>query len=151
MSKTYPVLSKEERQMAAFSAKAITSALEKKADSPTDLSIDAQGLPSLQLKLPKQALQVLQEVLSLISEGKPFSLLPSDVELSTQEAADLLQISRPHLIKLLEDGAMPFKKVGTHRRISLSATIAYQQHQKELQSEALDALAEQAQKLNFGY
>ena len=86
-----------------------------------------------------------------MAEGTTISLIPSDSELSTQQAADMLNVSRPHIIKLLETGVIPFKKVGTHRRISLDALLAYDTEQKQVRKASLEFLAQQAQDLNLGY
>lgn len=103
------------------------------------------------LKIPKRALSLLFEILSNMAHGKSLTLIPSDTEVSTQQAADMLKVSRPHLVKLLEEGEIPFKKVGTHRRIELNNLIAYEKRLKENRIEKLDFLAKQAQDLNLGY
>lgn len=101
--------------------------------------------------IPLRALEFLSQILSSMAEGKTISLIPSDSELSTQQAADMLNVSRPHIIKLLETGVIPFKKVGTHRRISLDALLAYDTEQKQVRKSNLEFLAQQAQELNLGY
>lgn len=103
------------------------------------------------LTIPKKALSLLFHILSNMAQGKSITLIPSDAEVSTQQAADMLNVSRPHLVKLLEDGEIPFKKVGTHRRIELIQLIAYEKKVKENRNEKLDFLAKQAQDLNLGY
>jgi len=103
------------------------------------------------LRIPKKALSLLFEILSNMAEGKSLTLIPSDTEVSTQQAADMLNVSRPHLVKLLEEGEIPFKKVGTHRRIELKNLIEYEKKLKENRNEKLDFLAKQAQDLNLGY
>jgi excisionase family DNA binding protein len=83
--------------------------------------------------------------------GKSITILPSETELSTQQAADILNVSRPHIVKLLEEGHLPFKKTGTHRRIDLINLIQYQNRLKATRNEKLDFLTKQAQELNLGY
>ena len=102
-------------------------------------------------KIPLTALRFLSQILSCMAEGKTISLISSDSELSTPQAADMLNVSRPHIIKLLETGVIPFKKVGTHRRISLDALLAYDTEQKQVRESSLEFLAQQAQELNLGY
>jgi excisionase family DNA binding protein len=103
------------------------------------------------LRIPKKALSLLFDILDNMAEGKSITIIPSDAEVSTQQAADMLNVSRPHLVKLLEDGAIPFKKVGTHRRIELKHLVEYEKALKENRNEKLDFLAKQAQDLNLGY
>ncbi len=86
-----------------------------------------------------------------MAEGKAISLIPSASEVTTQQAADMLHVSRPHIVKLLEQGTIPFKKVGSHRRILLEDLLKYEAEQKEKKRENLQFLAEQAQELNIGY
>jgi excisionase family DNA binding protein len=82
------------------------------------------------------------EVLRLISSGKGFQLIPLDSQLTTQQAADLLNISRPHLIKILERGDVPFGTVGRHRRIKASDLFAYKDKRDSERDTALADLAE---------
>lgn len=101
--------------------------------------------------IPKKALSLLIEILSNMAAGKSITLMPSDVEMTTQQAADLLNVSRPHLVKLLEQGEIAYRKVGRHRRIQLEDIIEYKNKLKINRRKQLNFLAEQAQDLNLGY
>ncbi len=101
--------------------------------------------------VPRKALDLLFNILSNMAEGKSISLVPSDSEVSTQQAADMLNVSRPHIVKLLEQGVIPFKKVGSHRRVLLEDLVEYEEKLKELRSNSLKNLAKQAQELRLGY
>ncbi|MEO9022483.1 MAG: excisionase family DNA-binding protein [Ginsengibacter sp.] len=103
------------------------------------------------LNIPKKTLALLVNILSNMAEGKSITLIPSDTELNTQQAADMLNVSRPHLVKILEAGEIRFKKVGTHRRIDLKDMIAYGSKVKQNRKGKLNFLARQAQKLKLGY
>lgn len=103
------------------------------------------------ITIPRKALELLSFILSSMAEGKAISLVPSVSELSTQQAADLLHISRPHLVKMLEQGVLPFKKVGSHRRVLLQDLLQYEARQAEQRRQQLQFLAQQAQELNLGY
>ncbi|RYY38601.1 MAG: DNA-binding protein [Chitinophagaceae bacterium] len=103
------------------------------------------------LKIPKKAMFLLFEIMKNMAEGKSITLIPSDSEISTQQAADMLNVSRPHLIKLLEKGQIPYKKVGSHRRIELKDILEYEARQKKNRKTQIDFLAQQAQELNLGY
>ncbi len=103
------------------------------------------------LILPRQALALLRDLLVEMAQGNAVTIVPTHAELTTQEAANLLNVSRPHLVKLLENGDIPFTKAGTHRRIRYQDLMAYRE-QRELESKsALDELNSQAQELNMGY
>jgi len=83
----------------------------------------------------------LLDILRLISSGRGFRMMPVEAELTTQEAADLLNVSRPYLIKVLEKGDIPFVKVGRHRRIRAEDLFAYKTQRDQDRSEALAELA----------
>jgi excisionase family DNA binding protein len=103
------------------------------------------------ITIPKKAFSFLVAILQNMAEGKSISIVPSDSEVSTQQAADMLHVSRPHLVKLLESGAIPFKKVGSHRRVLLQDIMTYEEQLNKQREEQLDFLANQAQELNLGY
>ncbi len=101
--------------------------------------------------LPPQALQLLVGILEHMGQGNAVSLVPIHRELTTQEAADLLNVSRPYLIKLLREGKIPFYKVGTKRRILAEDVLRYKAKIDKKRLKALGALAKQAQELGMGY
>ena len=103
------------------------------------------------LSIPKKAMALLKVILDNMAQGKSITLLPSDSEISTQQAADILNVSRPYLIKLIEVGKIPSKKVGTHRRLRLTDILAYDNRMKEIQDEKLAELARLAQEMDLGY
>jgi excisionase family DNA binding protein len=101
--------------------------------------------------LPDSAVALLEYVLQEMAQGKPVSVLPLEGELSTQQAADILNVSRPFVIKLLDNKALPYRKVGTHRRILLRDVLTYKQKMDEASEAARQALVDQAQELDMGY
>jgi excisionase family DNA binding protein len=104
--------------------------------------VDEQGN---RLELPKPIYDLLVRVASAMQEGKIISLVPETQELTTQAAANILGVSRPHLIKLVESGKIAFHKVGAHRRIRMKDLIAFQQSRDRDRRQALDDLARKTQ------
>lgn len=106
--------SKEEQQTALQSYAALAEALEQLHNPTPEIEIaEIQE----KIKVPLKALKLLAEILKATSEGKPISIVPIATEMTTQAAADMLGCSRPHLVKLLEEGKIPYTKVGRHRRV----------------------------------
>ncbi|MDE1183550.1 helix-turn-helix domain-containing protein [Paraburkholderia sp.] len=103
------------------------------------------------VELPTSALKLLIEALAEIGQGNAVSIIPIHAELTTQEAADLLNVSRPYLVQLLEKGEIPFRKVNTHRRVRYQDVVEYKQRVDTDRLKALDELTAQAQDLDMGY
>ena len=101
--------------------------------------------------IPLKALKLLNSILTNMAQGKSTALMPTDAEITTQQAAEILNVSRPHVIKLLEKGDIPFKKVGSHRRILLQDILEYESKFKIERRKKLNQIAKEAQKLNLGY
>ena len=101
--------------------------------------------------LPQAVVRLLLDVLGQIAEGNAVSVVPIQAELTTQQAAEMLGVSRPFLVALLEKGALPFHRVGTHRRVRFSDVIAYRHREHGARHQALDELAQQGQELGLGY
>jgi excisionase family DNA binding protein len=102
-------------------------------------------------EIPLAALRMLKDLLVQLSLGHSVTLIPIHAELTTQEAADLLSVSRPYLVSLLESGKMPFHKAGSHRRIMFQDLLAYKKQQEQESDAAMAELARDAQELGLGY
>jgi len=108
------------------------------------------GAPALvaadgeRLELPNAVYRLLKDIARNMQLGRAIVLIPENQQLTTQRASDLLGVSRPHLIKLLEAGELPYHRAGSHRRIYLKDLIAYQKRRDNERKAALDRIAREA-------
>jgi len=103
------------------------------------------------IELPAGAVAMLMDILDAMAAGRGITLIPENAELTTVEAADILNVSRPFLIKLLEEGQIPYRKVGRHRRVRLEDVMNYKKAIDREREEVLDQLAADAQQHDMGY
>ena len=101
--------------------------------------------------LPLEAFELLLGVLGAMAEGNAVTIVPVHTELTTQQAADLLQVSRPYLVQLLDGGQIPFRMVGTHRRVLARDVFKYREEARAASERAMEELAAIAQKHGLGY
>jgi excisionase family DNA binding protein len=99
--------------------------------------------------LPASAVRVLAEIMDHFAEGRAVVLATREFEVSTQRAADILNVSRPYLVELLESGKIPFRRVGTHRRVRLDDVLAHQSEMRARTARALDELTDLSQELGL--
>lgn len=101
------------------------------------------------VEIPAQALRLLREILEQMARGNTVALAPVQAELTTRQAADLLQVSRTFLVRLLDEGRIPCRKVGSHRRVRSEDILAYRRDTESRRRDALDELTAQDQKLGL--
>jgi excisionase family DNA binding protein len=118
-------------------------------EAPVRLQFRSRTGISQSVPLPPLAFKLLVEILKRMASGNAVSIAPLRKELTTYEAAEILNVSRPFVIGLLEKGEIPFRKVGTHRRIPLLPLLEYKRKTDSVRDEALDFLAAQAQELKL--
>jgi excisionase family DNA binding protein len=103
------------------------------------------------VELTESAFKALMFVVRGMSAGMTMTLVPSGKQLTTQQAAELLHVSRPHLIKLLDKGEIPFEKVGTHRRLRIEDLLDYRERRRAERREQLDELSRLSQEFEGSY
>lgn len=101
------------------------------------------------IAVPASALKLFLHLLTEMSQGNAVTLIPTHAELTTQQAADLLNVSRPYVVKLLEEGKIPSRNVGKYRRVRFDDLMAYKSKDDEARAKVLDQLTAEAQELGM--
>lgn len=118
--------SKSEQKVAMESYDSLAAVIEQLKEE-TEIEIEET---KDKIVVPLRALKLFGGILKAMSEGKPISIVPVATEVTTQKAAEMLGCSRPHLVKLLEEGKIQYKKVGKHRRILFEDVVEYKKQMK---------------------
>lgn len=123
-----------------------------RAQATKKMSVRVQGTTrEHKVVVPRQAFELFLEILGQMANGNAVTIIPVHAELTTQEAADLLNVSRPYLVQLLEEKAIPHRRVGTHRRILAADVLRYKRKDETRRRKVLNELAVEAQKHQLGY
>jgi excisionase family DNA binding protein len=118
---------------------------------PLSLTLQPEGEPAEAVVLPPAAWRLLAAMLAEMAKGNAVALVPVDAELTTRQAAELPKVSRPFLIEQLEKGAIPFRRVGKHRRVRVEDLLAYKRERDRFRPRTLGELIAEAQELGMGY
>jgi len=146
---TPPLLNAHDRELVRLAQRCIMASLDHSRAASITLTTDTgEQAP---VAVPPAALKSIGQLLGVMSEGRAVVLMPAEQELTTVEAANLLNVSRPFVIKEIEAGRLPHRKVGSHRRIVLEDLLAYAQHMRARQAGALDRMAANARELGLEY
>lgn len=147
-----PVGSEHDAQMAKAAQRCIMAALDHSRATKIVLveeGHDPQTAPVIEL--PPQALRAIADLLGLMGQQQPIMLLPQKHELTTQEAAGLLNVSRPFVVKQIEAGVLKCRKVGRHRRIEFQELMRFQRQLSQKSEESLQELVNLSQEMGLGY
>lgn len=139
-----------ESRLAQETSRQLAKFLSRKRKQPVRLRVESDKEPE-EVSIPASAFRLLNDILTQMAQGNAVTLIPVHAELTTQQAADLLNVSRPFLIEQLEKKAIPYRKVGTHRRILFKDVMDYKRRIDENRLQALEELSAQAQQLDLGY
>jgi excisionase family DNA binding protein len=153
LATTVPTIPTEEEVMLArSSSQRLTAYLQDRSPQRTIQIMKDSGLGEEEsIAIPASAFDLLIEVLTQMAQGNAVTIVPLHAELTTQEAADILNVSRPYFVELLEAGKIPFRKVGTRRRVLCEDVLNYKKEIDSQRMKVLQELAAQAQELNMGY
>lgn len=141
------VLDEHDAALAQAAQRCLMAALDHSRAGAIRLVADGDDMPAVEL--PPKALRFVADLLGLLGQRQPVMLVPQKLELSTQEAAAFLNVSRPFVVKQVETGRLACRKVGRHRRILFEDLLAYQQSLRRDTEAALQALADQGQALGI--
>lgn len=133
----------------AVIAKAAAERLRGVAEAKQDIKIVVQDGPNLVVPLPARAVELIFRLLEAMSQRVPVSVIPHGAELTTQQAADYLNVSRPYLIGLLDRGEINHRMVGRHRRIRFSDLLDFEERSRTERKMALEKMAAEAKRLGL--
>lgn len=142
-------MTENEQEMARVAQRCIMESLDRSKAAEIVLTSEDGDSPAV--SLPPNSLRLIAQLLGALSEGKAVTVVPAERELSTLEAAHLLNVSRPFLIKQMEAKKLPYKLVGSHRRVTAEDLMAYRQTMQAGQADALKRLANDAAELGLDY
>jgi len=138
-------------QLALESSRRLTKFLAAKPKKLLRVRIEPENEPEESISIPVTAFRLLNSILTEMAKGNAVTLIPVHAELTTQQAAQTLNVSRPFLIEQLEKGVIPYRKVGTHRRVMFKDLMEYKQTMDHNRLNALEELSAIDQELGLGY
>lgn len=141
----------DEAILAQESSRRLSRFVSTKRKKLLQLRIQPDDAPEETVSIPESAFRLLNEILTQMAKGNAVTLIPVHAELTTQQAADILNVSRPFLVEQLEKGVIPYRKVGTHRRIFFKDLMDFKEAMIRNRLKALEKLAAQSQELGMGY
>jgi excisionase family DNA binding protein len=134
---------------AAEALERVQAYLRTHPDGPATVRLVDDDEDGSQLVVPRAAIELLSRILAHMANGHSVSVVPAHAELTTQQAADLLNVSRPYLIGLLDAGEIAYRKVGTHRRVLAGSLLDYKHRDDAQRRAAADELAALAQDMDL--
>lgn len=150
MTNVHTLPNAQEIALAKLSSQELSAVLATNGEV-SDFNVVSEDGETHSVKLPKNAIKLMIEVLTQLGHGNSVNITPIHAELTTQEAADLLNMSRPTFIKLLDSGDLPHSRTGNRRKVAFSDVMNYKQSLEKKRLAALDELSALDQELGLGY
>ena len=144
-----PKMTPEQLEMLSAAERMLMEALDRSRAATITVESDDGDVPPI--AVPAQVLRVLAKTLGMMARGQTITLVHEQQELSTVEAANFLNVSRPFIIKEIQHGRLPHRMVGTHRRVLFSDLVDYAKKMREGQQSALDQMAANERELGLDY
>ena len=138
-------------QLALESSRRLSQFLAARPKKALRVRIEPENEPEESISIPVAAFRLLNSILTEMAKGNAVTLIPVHAELTTRQAADILNVSRPFLIEQLEKGVIPYRKVGTHRRVMFKDLMEYKQTMDHNRLKVLEELSVIDQELGLGY
>lgn len=146
LDQTDPIVADEAE---AAIAKTAAASLASAARTAQGVQLVLREQPGVAVPLPARAVAIIFDVLTAMAERRPFSIIPHAAELTTQQAADYLNVSRPFLVGLIDRGEIPHRMVGRHRRVRFADLLGFERASAEKRRQALAEMAAEARRLDL--
>ncbi len=143
------VPTEREVQIALASSRALAPLLDHMEAPETHFTLSADGADAAEFDLPRPVVRLLAAALTELAAGNAVAVLPVPAELTTQQAADFLRMSRPSLIKMLDEGRLPYRKVGAHRRVRSEDALLYVRNERARRAKVMEELAAETERLGL--
>ncbi len=130
-------------------ARTAAEKLKTVAQAKQDIKIIVQDDHNVIVPLPARAVELIYHVLTAMAERKPFSVIPHEAELTTQQSADYLNVSRPFLTKLIDEGKIAHRMVGRHRRVKFADLVKFEADSRRSREDAIAAMVAEEQELGL--
>lgn len=139
----------QDAAIARASSEALAPYLQENGASEAHLRFGAKGGAGAEITLPSSAVRVLFSALQEIAKGHAVTVLPVDTELTTKQAAELMRVSRPSLIKMLDERKLPYRKIGAHRRVRYEDVLLYLETERARRKKVLEELVAETERLGL--
>lgn len=139
----------QDAQMALASSRALARLVGDGQPTHTHVRLSTGDAQPTEVDLPQPIVRLLLGALNEMAAGRAVALLPIAAELTTQQAAELLRVSRPSLIKMLDEGKLPYRKVGAHRRVRYDDALLYIKNERARRAKVIEELVAETERLGL--